>query len=563
MGAKLLQPTMTGGELAPSLHGRVDIARYMASLKRCRNFIVRPYGGVENRGGMEYCYGRVGSDDFRLIPFAYSTDISYVLWFGDEFVRFTSGGAEVTPVAGAYSSMTTYAAGDYVTSGGVIYRSLVNGNNANPPISSPADWVADPGLQISSVWTAEQVGALTYTQSADVLYLAHPDVPTYELRRLTANSFELRLFDAKEGPFRDLNANETIQVAASGVQGTIALTSTKDIFTANAVGALFYLEPKNLGQLLPWVVGDRGIVVGDLRRSDGKTYKAVTVPTVGTWHETGPRQPIHEAGRVWDGGGKSKTNGVDTWSVGIEWEFVDTGYGVCKITEVTDGQNAVAEVTKRLPAQVVGGVGSPANTWTLSGDGTTTQFALAGAGFGVYTVTIAGAAVAGDPNYNPPDPAGGGPCVQVDSLLRSAGGGLVRAGDVKVGDWLELFDPETWEPAIGEVTYSETRPTTCWRVFTAREVSLVCSDSAPIAVRGGGYRTPSRLMGYEVPVLIGDEPEWDVVADLQRLGDGYVQYITVGDRNFWAAEAPQFPEVDPRGFLLHHNIKPNGDGAAP
>ena len=47
MGSRLMQPTLTAGEVSPSLHARVDINRYAAGLKRCRNFIVRPYGGAE------------------------------------------------------------------------------------------------------------------------------------------------------------------------------------------------------------------------------------------------------------------------------------------------------------------------------------------------------------------------------------------------------------------------------------------------------------------------------------------------------------------------------------
>ncbi len=562
MGAKLLQPTLTAGEMAPALFGRVDINRYMAGLRRCRNFIVRPYGGVENRTGGYYCYGRDGADDHRVIPFVYSTEISYVLFFGDGYVRVLSGGAEVLPTAPAYDSGTTYALDDYVTADGVTYRSIQAANLNNDPDISPLWWEADTGLQFSSPYTAAQVDAIRYTQSADVLYLAHPDVATRELRRTSANVFSFRLFENKEGPFLDLNSDESIKVAASAVQGDIELEASADIFTANAVGSLFYLEPKNLGQLLPWIVGDRGIVVGDLRRSDGKTYRAVTVPAVGTWHETGPRQPIHENGRTWDGSGKSKTNGVDTWSVGIEWEFVDTGYGVVKITAVTDGNSALGTVTKRLPASVVGGVGSPANTWPLVGDGVTRTFAIAGAGYGIYAVTIGGTGVTPDPNYTPGPGAGGNidGCPQVDQLLSVGDGTTIRAGDVVVGDWLELEDPETGESVLGKVTYSESRLQRVWRVVTSREVMARVSASAPIWVRGGGYRNPERLMGQEVRTRRAGVSDWDVVMDLSYLGVDYVQLITVGDRNFWVGE-PETGELA-QGFILHHNEK-NSDISDP
>jgi hypothetical protein len=408
MGNKLLQATMTAGEVSPALFGRVDLNRYHAGLKKCSNFLVRPYGGVENRPGFQFADTTGNAGIHRVIPFSYSTDVSYVFVLGDRCIRVLSGGAAVVPTTTAYAGGTTYALDQYVTSGGITYRSLQASNVGHTPASSPTWWVADSGLQFTTPWLAADIFDLRYTQSADVLYVTHRNYAPREIRRLTVNSFEVRLFAAKEGPFLDINNDESISVAASGTQGTVTITSNRDIFTANAVGCLFYIEVKNLGQVKPWVVGDRNIVVGDLRRSDGKTYKAVTVPAAGTWHETGPRQPIHETGRSWDGGGETKTNGTDTWSVGIEWEYQDSGYGIVEITQVNSGVNATALVKRRLPAQVVGGAGAPSNTWTLSGDAVTKTFSIPGAGYGFYRVTIGGTSVQPDPNYTPPPPGTGG-----------------------------------------------------------------------------------------------------------------------------------------------------------
>lgn len=409
MGARLLQPTLTAGEISPSLWGRVDLARYASGLKQCRNFIVRPYGGVENRPGLYFCAdteldASVDAGIHRVIPFVYSTEVAYQLVLGDEHVRVLSEGSPVLPATTAYSAVTTYGLDVYVTDAGITYRSLQAGNLANTPATSPAWWVADAGLQFSAPWAAADIFDLKFTQSADVMWFTHPDYPPTELRRLAVNEFEVREFVTKEGPFLELNNDEAFQVAAGGVQGTVTITSTKDMFTANAIGSLLYIESKNLGQVKPWVVGDRSVAVGDQRRNDGKTYKATDIPAAGTWHETGPRAPIHDTGRTWDGAGDTKTNGVDTWSVGIEWEYVDSGYGVVKIIGVTNARTATAEVQKRLPQQVVGGAGAVGLSWTLSGDGVTTVFSIVGALYGVYTVTIDGADVQQDPNYVPPDP---------------------------------------------------------------------------------------------------------------------------------------------------------------
>lgn len=135
---------------------------------------------------------------------------------------------------------------------------------------------------------------------------------------------------------------------------------------------------------------------------------------------------------------------------------------------------------------------------------------------------------------------GGTGCVHVDSWLP---GGL-RAVDVRVGDRLLLIDGRE-----GVVTYSETKRARLYRLVTAGGVSLVCSESAPIPVRAGGYRTPSDLMGHELrPRVDGMLADWDVIADIQSLGDGDVQHITVEDACFWAGEHPG-------ACLPHHNAK--------
>lgn len=412
---RLLQPSLTGGEVSPSLYGRVDTARYSVGLRRCRNFIVRPYGGVENRCGFKYVAVAgptpTGASPgvSRVIPFVYSTETSYVIDMGNGYMRFLSGGAAILAATTAYNAGTTYTVNAYVTSVGITYRSLAGSNVGNTPASSPTWWIADASLQIAAPWTGSQVAEVRYTQSADVMYLTHPSHPPQELRRTSATLFTLAPYVSKEGPFRDVNTNESSLVSASAVTGIVTVTSNTAIFTANAVGSLFYLETKNLGQIKPWVVGDRGVTVGALRRSDGKTYKAVTVPATppGGWIETGNRQPVHEDGRGWDGTGDTKTNGSQTWAVGVEWEYQDSGYGIVKITALTSSTVVTGEVQKQLPAQVVGGVGALANTWNLVGDGVTTVFAIAGATDGEFGVRISGVYIPSDPNYNPGPPIGG------------------------------------------------------------------------------------------------------------------------------------------------------------
>lgn len=142
---------------------------------------------------------------------------------------------------------------------------------------------------------------------------------------------------------------------------------------------------------------------------------------------------------------------------------------------------------------------------------------------------------------------GGNDCVHIDTLLPCGR----HAGDIRPGDELVLDDFET-----GIVSYSERKREPLFRIVTAGGVTLVCSASAPIPVRRGGYETPGRLIGHQVRTMFADVVDWDVVMDVQALGEGEVQHITVGNRCFWAGEREGL-------YLLHHNAKrlPNEPGS--
>lgn len=502
MAANLIQPSFAGGELSPSLYSRVDIARYGTSLRKNKNFIVRPYGGVDNRPGLQFISEvKASATTTRLIPFEYSSTIAYVIELGDEYARFIFQGAQVE-------------------SGG-----------------SP--------VEIATPWSAAEIWDVKFTQSADVMYLVHPAHPPQELRRLTAVSFELREFEASYGPFRSINADEAIKVASSAALGETTLTSNDEIFSSDLVGSLVYIEQKDLTGTRPWEPGERGVIVGAQRRSDGKTYRASSVPVLGgaTWLQTGANKPVHDSGKAWDGPGDSRTSGTDSYIVGVEWEYLHSGFGIVLITSYVSPTEVDGIVVKRVPDSCVGGV-SVGTTWNLVGDGVTKTFAIAGAASpseADYTVTIGGVPTQSNPYYQAPDS-----CVATDSLLPDGR----TAGEVKVGDRMLLADPLALGGELyGIVSRSEPAVRPCYRILTALGVSLVCSDTAPIPVRRGGYRTPGQLMGHSVPIKLGDVVTWSVVADLQFVGLREVQHITVENACFWAGEREG-------SFILHHNAKP-------
>lgn len=147
---------------------------------------------------------------------------------------------------------------------------------------------------------------------------------------------------------------------------------------------------------------------------------------------------------------------------------------------------------------------------------------------------------------------GGNSCVHVNSVLPCG----TRAGDIKVGDMMQLGSETDLTQANGEVTFSRLRSAPGFRISTVSGISLVCSDTAPIPTREAGLQRPAELAGKSVAVrrdtAQGSETGWEAVEAVVAVGDIEVQHITVGDRCFWAGESAN-------GYILHHNLKAEED----
>lgn len=302
MAMSWIQPSFAGGEIGPSLYGRIDMAKYSVALRKCRNFLVRQYGGVENRPGTKFiAAAKIDNKKCRLIPFQFSTVQTYALEFGDKYMRVYKDGGQVlkTSTTTIYELATPYAEAD-------LFR-------------------------------------LKYTQSADVLTIVHPKYPPMELRRYAHDNWELVVVETKNGPFEDINVDESITVYSSASTGSVTLTASSAIFGAEQVGKLFYLEQPAIDSVPVWETS-KTTAINDVRRADSNYYRANTAG------KTGTLRPYHTDGMSWDGWG-----GTGDDATGVQWEYLHSGFGIAKITAVgSDGKTATATVISFIPSQVVG-----------------------------------------------------------------------------------------------------------------------------------------------------------------------------------------------------------------
>lgn len=189
----VIQRSFAAGELAPVLHARADVAKYVMGLRTCRNFLVRREGGVSNRPGFRFINAaKTNTAGTRLMRYVGSTaGQSFLIEMGQAYFRFFLNGAAVN-VTGvpAYNGATAYVIGDLVTSAGVTYYAVAATTGNAPPNAS--FWYALAG-SLYEIPTPYLITALPdWNQSGNVITLTHPTKQPYELTFLDSIHWTLK-----------------------------------------------------------------------------------------------------------------------------------------------------------------------------------------------------------------------------------------------------------------------------------------------------------------------------------------------------------------------------------
>lgn len=96
MTTPVRQSSFAAGELDPALHGKTDAPEYARGLATCKNAVPLPRGQWENRAGTKSVAAvKDSTTKPRLVPFIFSDGQSFVIEFGDLYVRFFSQGAVI------------------------------------------------------------------------------------------------------------------------------------------------------------------------------------------------------------------------------------------------------------------------------------------------------------------------------------------------------------------------------------------------------------------------------------------------------------------------------------
>ena len=187
--------SFVSGEFSAKLDGRTDFAKYQTSCKTLENFLIHPQGAATRRVGTQFISEiKDSTKKTRLIPFEFSTTQTYILEFGNQYIRF-------------------YKDKGQILSGGSAY-------------------------EISSPYLEAELFDIKFAQSADVMYLVHPNHETSKLSRTGHTSWSLDEVEFTDGPYLAANTTSTTMSPSATTGNGITITASANTFVSTDVGRL-------------------------------------------------------------------------------------------------------------------------------------------------------------------------------------------------------------------------------------------------------------------------------------------------------------------------------------
>ena len=197
------QTNFSVGELDPLIRARTDLQQYQNALEEATNIIIQPQGGFRRRDGTQFVHDFGSSfTDFKVIPFEFSVDDSYLLVLVTQRI--------------------------YIFKAGVLQANINGSGN---------DYLAATDI------TTAMLDEINYTQAVDTLILCHEDLQTKRLVRNGDTSWTLEnlpLTNLPQYPYAFDTHMPDFTITPSATAGNITITAsaaTTETGTAQAGAA--------------------------------------------------------------------------------------------------------------------------------------------------------------------------------------------------------------------------------------------------------------------------------------------------------------------------------------
>ena len=220
--------SFVSGEFSPKMDGRTDFEKYSSGAKTLENFLVHAQGAATRRVGTQFIAEvKSSAAKTRLIPFEFSTTQTYILEFGNTYIRFYKDKGQILDSGSAY--------------------------------------------EISSPYLTAELFDIKFAQSADVMYLTHPNHQVMKLSRTAHTSWSLTEVDFTDGPYLAENTTTTTLTPGSAGVGT-GVNITASAITGINGGAGF--QATDVGRIISFNSGKAKIT--------SRTNTTVVVVTITT-----------------------------------------------------------------------------------------------------------------------------------------------------------------------------------------------------------------------------------------------------------------------------------------
>lgn len=275
--ANTIQTNFTSGEISPKLYGRVDVNKYFNGARKLRNMLVFPQGGAVRRPGTLYL-GEVkdSTKQTLLHEFIYSSGDSSILEFSHLKLRIWTNDALV---------------------------------------GAP--------LEVTTPYASTELADLQFTQSADVVYIAHPNYHPRTLSRVSPTNWVLAIYPNEDGPYLSTTPTD-VYMSISNYSNTATATAINSgtICTTSGVpGAISgAVAVSSTDRQIKLTVVGHGFVAGD-----GVLITGVTsVPEAnGCWVVSTPSGSTFILSGSHIGDGSTWAAGGSQYAIAIDYTHVE------------------------------------------------------------------------------------------------------------------------------------------------------------------------------------------------------------------------------------------------
>lgn len=313
--ATAVQAAFNGGEWSQRMAGRVDQQAYAAACEILENFKINAEGPADHRGGTYFISAtKDSSKKARLVGFRFSTVQAYVLEFGDQYIRFYKD-----------------------------YGAILTG--------SPAAVV-----EVATPYLEADLFNLTFTQSADTLYIFHNGYAPRKLTRSSHVDWTLATVNFQPPATSEDGYTPTgIALTLGAVSGTgITVTAGSSVFLASDVGR----QIKQANALLAITAfTSTTVVTADVVNAFGSTTVAAS-----SWTLLGsPVASLTPAAATPVGSTQNMTLGANGWRAADVGRYLHVNGGFAVIT----GFSSATVVTARIIREMTGTTAANGGTWEI------------------------------------------------------------------------------------------------------------------------------------------------------------------------------------------------------